>query len=264
MSASTKIMTLFKAHDTKGDGLVLEEQFVNIMKASGVSNIHELLKHANLQQDGYISYAAFIEWLRFDDQTNKDFIQDDESQITALKNQLAAKDQVAPILNAEDDLDTQQHLQSISAGNISNIIYCNGVYDMCHIGHQRLFQRAATHGNLIVGVHGDKACSGYKRQPIMTADERAAQVAGCKGVWKVLKNAPLENITKEFMEKYKIDRIAIGEEYLQKDLKDDKWYKYPRESGKFVGLSRTEGISTSDLIKRCAKEISTNSPLVGA
>ena len=46
----------------------------------------------------------------------------------------------------------------------------------------------------------------------MSADERASQVAGCKGVWKVLKNAPLETITKEFMETYKIDMIAIGEE----------------------------------------------------
>merc|ERR1719191_4633 len=119
-------------------------------------------------------------------------------------------------------------------------------------------------GCLLYPLHALSPCSGYKRKPIMTADERAAQVAGCKGVWKVLKNAPLETITNEFMEKYKIDRIAIGEEYLQKDLKDDKWYKYPRESGKFVGLSRTEGISTSDLIKRCAQEVSTNSPLVGA
>lgn len=256
------IIPIFKEYDARGDGLILEGSFVKVMKACGVANINELLKHGNFQHDGYVSYEVFIEWM-FQDQTHKSCSQDSESQIAALKNQLMEKDRVAPILNAEDDADTQEHLQSISeAGNISNIIYCNGVYDMCHMGHQRLFQRAAAHGNLIVGVHGDKACSGYKRQPIMTADERAAQVAGCKGVWKVLKNAPLETISKEFMEKYKIDLIAIGEEYLQKDLKDDKWYKYPRESGKFVGLSRTEGISTSDLIKRCAQEVDPK--LVGA
>lgn len=134
-------------------------------------------------------------------------------------------------------------------------VYCNGVYDMCHMGHQRLFRRAAAHGKLMVGVHGDEACKGYKRPPIMSADERATQVAGCKGVWRVLKNAPLETMTEEFMNKYEIDLAAIGDEYLQKDVKDDKWYKYPRESGKFVGISRTEGISTSDLIARCAKEV---------
>lgn len=162
-------------------------------------------------------------------------------------------------MNAENNADVEKYQESIreageTVGSTPSIIYCNGVYDMCHIGHQRLFQRAAAHGNLLVGVHGDEACKGYKRPPIMSADERAAQVAGCKGVWRVLKNAPLERITPEFMEMYKIDAVAIGHEYLQKDVKDDKWYAHPRETGKFVGLSRTEGISTSDLIQRCAKE----------
>jgi cytidyltransferase-like protein len=177
---------------------------------------------------------------------------DADLKILELLKQLQAKDECAPIMNADDDADTEKHVESITAENSQSVVYCNGVWDMCHMGHQRLFQRAATNGKLIVGVHGDEACKGYKRPPIMTADERATQVAGCKGVWKVLKNAPLETITQEFMEKYKIDKVALGEEYLLKDVKDDKWYAYPRESGKFVALSRTEGISTSDLIKRCA------------
>jgi len=167
------------------------------------------------------------------------------------EKELLQVDPIAPILDADLDADTQQHRDSIKRKE-NPIVYCNGVYDMCHIGHQALFNKASAHGKLIVGVHGDVACKGYKRPPIMSADERARQVAGCKGVWKVLKNAPLVSVTPEFMETYKIDLVVVGEEYLQKDVNDDKWYKYPRESGKFVSLPRTDGISTSDLIQRCA------------
>merc|ERR1719356_2270932 len=101
--------------------------------------------------------------------------------------------QIGQIVNAEDEADIEKHIKTARAeAKIMpfKTVYCNGVYDMCHIGHQRLFQRAAAHGNLLVGVHGDDACKGYKRPPIMSADERASQVAGYKGVWRVLKNAP--------------------------------------------------------------------------
>jgi len=178
-----------------------------------------------------------------------------DKQVQSLRVAVHSKDRAAPILDADIEADTAKHNEGFSqdeAAGEEPIIYCNGVYDMCHIGHQALFQRAAERGRLIVGVHGDKACAGYKRPPIMSADERSRQVSGCKGVWKVLKNAPLETITAQFMETYKIDLVAIGEEYLEKDVKDDKWYAHPRETGKFVGLPRTEGISTSDLIMRAA------------
>lgn len=194
-----------------------------------------------------------------------------DTNIELLQKELAAKDQQlqairleversirsAPIWDADQKAGAQTHLESPADTRERTLtIYCNGVYDMCHIGHQAFFQKAGAKGNLIVGVHGDEACGRYKRPPIMSADERARQVAGCKGVWAVLKNAPLENITKDFMDEYDIDVVALGEEYLQQDVKDDKWYSYPRESGKTISLTRTDGISTSDLINRCADSVS--------
>ena len=42
-------------------------------------------------------------------------------------------------------------------------VYCDGVYDLCHIGHKNLFKRALSHGNrLFVGVCGDADCANYK------------------------------------------------------------------------------------------------------
>merc|ERR1719487_30631 len=52
-------------------------------------------------------------------------------------------------------------------------VYCDGVFDLCHVGHKNLFRAALKFGNrLFVGVMGDEDCKQYKRQPIMTHAER--------------------------------------------------------------------------------------------
>ncbi|GMI02987.1 hypothetical protein TrLO_g8776 [Triparma laevis f. longispina] len=132
-------------------------------------------------------------------------------------------------------------------------VYCDGVYDLCHIGHKNLFKRALTYGNrLFVGVCNDEDCSNYKRPPIMTSAERCAEVAACKAVTKVIPNAPCFGITKEFIDKHQIHVVAFGQEYLERwpDPKDDKYYSYPRSIGIARAMPRTPGLSTSDLIRR--------------
>ena len=135
-------------------------------------------------------------------------------------------------------------------------VYCDGVYDLCHIGHKRLFQNALTYGNrLIVGVVGDKDANEYKRPPIMSADERCAEVEACKAVTKVIKDAPCWGLTKEFLDEHQIHVVAYGREYFEKfpDPKDDPYYRVPREMGIAQPLPRTQGLSTSDLIRRIQK-----------
>jgi hypothetical protein len=39
-------------------------------------------------------------------------------------------------------------------------VYCDGVYDLCHIGHKNAFRRALSYGNrLFVGIMGDADCA---------------------------------------------------------------------------------------------------------
>jgi cytidyltransferase-like protein len=96
-------------------------------------------------------------------------------------------------------------------------VYCDGVYDLCHIGHKILFKRALGFGNrLFVGVVGDEDASAYKRPPIMTAAERCAEVDGCKSVTKVISNAPCFGLTQDFLDEHQIHVVAMGEEYLEK------------------------------------------------
>lgn len=132
-------------------------------------------------------------------------------------------------------------------------VYCDGVYDLCHIGHKRAFQRALKYGNrLFVGVVGDKDAQAYKRPPIMNHDERCAEVEACKAVTKVIRNAPCFGLTQDFLDLHNIHVVAMGEEYLDRypDPNDDPYYGYVRKIGIAVALPRTKTLSTSELIER--------------
>lgn len=132
-------------------------------------------------------------------------------------------------------------------------VYCDGIYDLCHVGHKNLFRKALKLGNrLLVGVVGDEDANAYKRPPVMSAKEREEEVASCKCVTKVIPNAPCFGLTHEFIQKHRIHVVVFGQEYLERypDPNDDPYYKVPRLMGIAFPMPRTEGLSTSDLIKR--------------
>lgn len=132
-------------------------------------------------------------------------------------------------------------------------VYCDGIYDLCHIGHKNLFKKALKLGNrLFVGVVGDEDANNYKRPPVMTAKERETEVASCKCVTKVIPNSPCFGLTEEFIRQHRIHVVAFGQEYLDRfpNPDDDPYYKAARKMGIAHPMPRTEGLSTSDLIKR--------------
>jgi cytidyltransferase-like protein len=91
-------------------------------------------------------------------------------------------------------------------------VYCDGIYDLCHLGHKVAFQNALQFGNrLFVGVCSDEDASVYKRRPIMTTQERCDAVAACKCVYAVIPNAPCHGISEEFIRKHNIHIVAHGE-----------------------------------------------------
>jgi choline-phosphate cytidylyltransferase len=143
-------------------------------------------------------------------------------------------------------------------------VYCDGIFDLCHIGHKEQFRKAlvVTNGNrLLVGVCNDKDSSGYKRPPVMNEEERYAVVGLCKYVSEVIRDAPIVS-TAEFIQKHKIHLYAVGEEYQTRpegtrprpgdpDYKvESDYYRVPRELGILRFTSRTPGMSTTDLVQR--------------
>jgi len=130
---------------------------------------------------------------------------------------------------------------------INKNVYVCGVYDLCHIGHMRSFENALKLGTrLYVGVSNDEDCTAYKRRPIMTHQERCEAVVACKYVYKVIPNAPLLS-PKEFLLEHNIHVLALSEEY---NKSDDIYYAAGREMGITKTLPRTQGMSTSELIRR--------------
>ncbi len=131
--------------------------------------------------------------------------------------------------------------------NVHRNVYCNGVYDMCHLGHMKLFEHSSIYGTkLIVGVHSDADVASYKRTPIMNHDERVSIVKSCKFVNQVIQNAPLV-IDEKFIKDHNIHVVCCSPEY---DSVDDHYYAVPRKMNILKVLPRTDGVSSSILIKR--------------
>jgi cytidyltransferase-like protein len=130
-------------------------------------------------------------------------------------------------------------------------VYCCGVFDMCHLGHMKLFEKISKSFeqpiHLIVGVHSDLTIETYKRTPIINEDFRVKTVQLCKYVDEVWANADLV-VSKEFCLINNLDYVIIGEEY--KGTKDSIWYPGPIELGIHKYISRFEELSTTDIIKK--------------
>jgi cytidyltransferase-like protein len=125
-------------------------------------------------------------------------------------------------------------------------IYCNGVFDLCHIGHIKQFEQAYTLGDVIVGVHSDEDVATYKRTPIQTTIERTETVRLMKFVSEVIIDAPLIT-TNKFMQEHNLDLVLISPEY---DTENDHYYTEPRNANKVIVGNRYPHMSTSIIISR--------------
>lgn len=127
-------------------------------------------------------------------------------------------------------------------------VYVTMVADLFHYGHISLLKRAKEYGTkLIVGLHSDEDVAKYKRTPVLTMQERYEVIKVCKYVDNVILNAPLET-TDEFMDKHNLD-IYIHAHYEHENEK----YRFLSKNIKrkqFIRIDYTDGISTTDIIKR--------------
>tara|TARA_Y100000389_G_C17250100_1_gene407649 strand:- start:202 stop:639 length:438 start_codon:yes stop_codon:yes gene_type:complete len=132
-------------------------------------------------------------------------------------------------------------------------IEVSGVWDMLHVGHVRLFERArqlAPAGEqvtLLVGVHSDETVASYKRRPIIPHRQRAEMVGSCRGVDGVILDAPLV-VTESYIKKHGIDLLVHA--HGPSDTSYDAFYQEAINLGKFRRLDYSPSTSTSDIIER--------------
>ncbi|WP_206528142.1 glycerol-3-phosphate cytidylyltransferase [Marinitoga sp. 38H-ov] len=123
-----------------------------------------------------------------------------------------------------------------------------GTFDLFHIGHLRLLQRAKELGDkLIVAVSTDEFNAIKGKKSIIPYEQRAEIVKNIKCVDIVIPEKNWEQKIEDII-KYNVDIFVIGEDWKGK-------FDYLNEYCEVVYLPRTEGISSSE-IKEILQHIS--------
>ena len=119
-----------------------------------------------------------------------------------------------------------------------------GTFDVFHVGHLRMIERAAAYGDrLVVGVSADELNLRKKgREPIFSEAERVEIVAALKPVSEVFVEESLE-LKREYVVRYGADVLVMGDDWKGK-------FDELNDVCEVVYLSRTPAVSTTALIEK--------------
>jgi glycerol-3-phosphate cytidylyltransferase len=119
-----------------------------------------------------------------------------------------------------------------------------GTFDVFHVGHLRMIERAAALGDrLVVGVSADELNLRKKgREPIFSEAERVEIVAALKPVSEVFVEESLE-LKREYVLRYGADVLVMGDDWAGK-------FDELNDVCEVVYLSRTPAVSTTALIEK--------------
>jgi glycerol-3-phosphate cytidylyltransferase len=122
-----------------------------------------------------------------------------------------------------------------------------GTFDVFHVGHLRVIQRAAALGDrLVVGVSADALNLRKKdRLPVFSEDERMEIIAALKPVDEVFLEESLEQ-KRDYVLRYDAQVLVMGDDWRGRfdELNDVCRVEY---------LPRTPAISTTALIEKIAR-----------
>jgi len=127
---------------------------------------------------------------------------------------------------------------------MSRTVLTFGTFDVFHVGHLRIIERAASYGDrLVVGVSADELNFKKKqRYPVFSQDERLAIVAALKPVSEVFVEESLE-LKRHYLEKYAADVLVMGDDWAGR-------FDEFKDLVEVVYLPRTPAISTTALIEK--------------
>lgn len=125
-----------------------------------------------------------------------------------------------------------------------NRVITFGTFDVLHVGHLRMLERAARHGQvLIVGVSTDALNEAKKgRPPVYSQKERLELVSAVRYVDEVFLEESLEQ-KREYVMKYRADVLVMGNDW-------EGHFDELKDICEVVYLPRTPAISTTALIEK--------------
>lgn len=128
--------------------------------------------------------------------------------------------------------------------------YTTGVYDMFHMGHLNIIQRAKEQCEyLIVGVTTDALCFKRKNKyPIICEEERMAIVQAIRYVDEVVPQESMDKL--EAVKKYHADAVFVGSDWKGTPSWNQYEKEFAEEGCSVVYLDHTEGISSTILRDR--------------
>lgn len=129
-------------------------------------------------------------------------------------------------------------------------VYVAGVFDLFHVGHLRLLERAKEltkeGGALIVGVLTDDAAAAYKPRPIIPYEQRWAIVRALKCVDFVLPQFDTDATVS--LARYAPDILVHGDDHTPGWEIGQTWME--KTGREFVILPRTDGVSSTEIKRR--------------
>jgi len=119
-----------------------------------------------------------------------------------------------------------------------------GTFDVFHVGHLKVIERAAALGDrLVVGVSADALNLRKKgREPVFSQGERMAIVGALKAVDDVFVEESLE-LKRVYIEQFGADVLVMGDDWAGK-------FDEFEDICEVVYLPRTPAISTTALIEK--------------
>jgi cytidyltransferase-like protein len=150
----------------------------------------------------------------------------------------------------EDVVDWEHSLYSSNTEDpVSGCI--EGVFDLFHIGHVRIFQKMReAFDTTIAAITPDEVVKTYKNAPIIPFNERVEMIKSCKYIDKVIAAPPGSVATIEWMENNNVDYVVHGEateEFVE------KWYSDAVKEHRFITFPETPDRHTSSLRKKIYK-----------
>lgn len=127
---------------------------------------------------------------------------------------------------------------------MATIVLTFGTFDVIHVGHLRILERAASMGDrLVVGVSSDALNTAKKgRSPVFPESERMRIVAALRCVDDVFLEESLEQ-KREYLLAHRANVLAMGDDWRGKfDIFSDIC--------RVIYFERTPAISTTALIEK--------------
>ncbi|KAG5495389.1 hypothetical protein GH5_03050 [Leishmania sp. Ghana 2012 LV757] len=133
------------------------------------------------------------------------------------------------------------------------IVYVDGSFDLFHIGHIRVLQRARELGDYVIaGVYEDQVVNEQKGKnyPIMNLNERVLGVLSCRYVDEVVMGVPLD-VSKEVIDGLHINVVVSGKfSDAAVEQAGNTAYKVPKAMGIYHEVDSGCTLSTDSLIDR--------------